>query len=85
MGTICIFFGLIIFLCSIGLGCVGANLYLNSELLAAFQTLPSDPVQVYAICVGICGFIGLLLCLNLVMHGLTYNKLVKINRRLRRR
>ena len=81
MGTICILLGLIILLCSIGLGCVGANLYLASSFPVALTALPSDPVQVYAICIGICGFIGLLMCLNLVMHGLTYNKVKKLLRR----
>ena len=32
-------------------------------------------------CSGVCGFIGLLLCLNLVMHGLTYNKVQKLLRK----
>ena len=31
--------------------------------------------------IGVCGFIGLLLCLNLVMHGLTYNKVQKLLRK----
>jgi len=81
MGTICILLGLIILLCSLGLGCVGANYYLASPLSVTLQSLPSDPAVVYAIFVGICGFIGLLICLNLVMHGLTYNKVKKLLRR----
>ena len=85
MGTICIFLGLIIFLCSIGLGCVAANYYLASPLLSTFAALPSEPLEVYLICAGVLGFIGLLICLNLVMHGMTYNKVQKIYKKLRNR
>ena len=84
MGTICIFLGLIIFLCSIGLGCVAANYYLASPLLNTFAALPSEPLEVYLLFAGVIGFIGLLICLNLVMHGLTYNKVSKIYRRMKR-
>jgi len=84
MGTICILFGLIILICSLGLGFAGANFFLASPLRYTFTALPGT-VEVYAIFVGVCGFIGLLICLNLVMHGLTYNKLVKLSRRHKKR
>ncbi|MEE1200195.1 MAG: hypothetical protein U0L09_06050 [Christensenellales bacterium] len=84
MGMICIFLGLIVFLCSIGLGVIVANFYLSSPLTMALVAVPSDPASVYLLCIGVCSFIGMLICLNLVMHGLTYNRLVKIQRRMKR-
>lgn len=80
MGTICILLGLIIFLGSIMLGFAGANAFMDSPMKTTFVALPSGP-ELYIIFVGICGFIGLLICLNLVMHGLTYNKICKMSRR----
>lgn len=83
MGTICILLGLIIFLGSIFLGFIAAN-----SLAAMITTLSTSLVgmnfgstEVYIVVVGICAFIGLLICLNLVMHGLTYNKVCKLGRR----
>lgn len=79
MGTICILFGLIIFLASIFLGFAASNwVYVNlaSSLVGIFP----DQAETYMIVVGVCGFIGLLICLNLVMHGLTYNKVCKLSR-----
>ena len=80
MGTICILLGLIIFLASILLGFSGANYISTSPLSTAWTAIPSG-TELYIIVVGICGFIGLLICLNLVMHGLTYNKVCKLSRK----
>lgn len=80
MGTICILLGLIIFLGSIFLGFAGASSFLNSSLAITFGITASG-TETYVLVVSICAFIGLLICLNLVMHGLTYNKLSKLNRR----
>lgn len=81
MGTICILLGLIIFLGSIFLGFAGAGVYLNSALAQTFVTLSANATQTYILFVGVCAFIGLLICLNLVMLGLTYNKVCKLGRR----
>lgn len=80
MGTICILLGFIVFLGSIMLGFVGANAFMDSQWSVAFTSLPTG-TELYVIFVGICGFIGLLICLNLVMHGLTYNKINKLSRK----
>lgn len=79
MGTICILFGLIIFLGSILGGFVLANYLINSVGSTFLAVIPNEP-RTYVIVVAICAFIGLLICLNLVMHGLTYNKLCKLER-----
>lgn len=80
MGTICILLGFIVFLGSILLGFVGANSLLTSKTYEALVALQND-TQVYIYVVGICALIGLLICLNLVMHGLTYNKICKLSRK----
>ncbi|MGN0802320.1 MAG: hypothetical protein ACI4MF_06965 [Candidatus Faecivicinus sp.] len=80
MGTICILLGLIVFLGSIFVGFAGASSFLNSTLAMTFGITASG-TETYIIVVGICAFIGLLICLNLVMHGLTYNKISKLDRR----
>jgi len=81
MGTICILLGLIIFLGSLFLGFAGAGVFLNSALAQTFVTISASATQTYILFVSVCGFIGLLICLNLVMLGLTYNKVRKLSRR----
>ena len=88
MGTICIFLGLIIFLGSIFLGFAAARALLRSQLVASapnFFPFLTSPTTTHIIIVGVIGFIGLLICLNLVMHGLTYNKVCKLKRSIRNR
>lgn len=80
MGTICILFGLIIFLASIFLGFAASN-WINVNLASSLVGMFPGQTEIYMIVVGVCGFIGLLICLNLVMHGLTYNKVCKLSRR----
>ena len=83
MGTICILFGLIIFLGSILGGFALTNYLVTSTFAQALvSVIPNEP-RTYIVVVSVCGFIGLLICLNLVMHGLTYNQLCKIERERR--
>ncbi len=83
MGTICILLGLIILFLSAFLGLVLARAYLNSSLVTMFTTLPQGTTA-YAVIIGACVFIGLLICLNLVMHGLTYNRVKKLEQNTRK-
>ena len=80
VGTICILFGLILFLLSLAGGVLGANWLCHDQIRYTLKSLPSD-AEIYMIFIGVCGFIGLLLCLNLVMHGLTYNKVQQLLRK----
>lgn len=75
MGTICILFGCIVFLGSIFLGFFVGD-WAVSTFANSFRALV--PTDLYITCVGICAFIGLLIFLNLLMHGLTYNKVCKL-------
>jgi len=81
MGTICILLGLIIFLGSIFLGFAGAGALLSSTFAQTFAYLTVNSIQTYIVVVGVCSFIGLLICLNLVMLGLIYNKVRRLGRR----
>ena len=82
MGTICIFLGLILFIASPFGGFMFAKAFIEkyqfwqSTLTSVFPALTDG--QVYGVCIGVACFIGLLICLNLVMHGLTYNKVAKL-------
>ena len=78
MGTICILLGLIIFLGSLFLGFAGAGYFMTSAIAQSFVALSANAMQTYILFMGVCGFIGLLICLNLVMHGLTFNKVAKM-------
>ncbi len=83
MGTICILLGLIIFLGSLFVGFVAASSMSSmvAMLSASMVGMNIGATEIYIAVIGVCGFIGLLICLNLVMHGLTYNKVCKLCRR----
>lgn len=83
MGTICILLGVIILIAFTGVGFMASNLVLSNELYMSLLGL-SDPTMVYVMVVGVCAFIGLLICLSLVMNGLIYNRVCKNGAALRR-
>jgi len=78
MGTICILLGLIILILFVVAGFVAANAIQSSITIMSLLALKSTSM-VYIASIGLCAAIGLLICLNLVMHGLTYNKVAKLN------
>ena len=83
MGTICILLGVIILLGSAFLGLTLTRTYLTSTLPVSLAALPQGTTA-YIVIIGVCVFIGLLICLNLVMHGLIYNKLKKLEQNSRK-
>ena len=83
MGTICILLGVIILLGSAFLGLTFTRTYLTSTLPVSLAALPQGTTA-YIVIIGVCVFIGLLICLNLVMHGLSYNKLKKLEQNSRK-
>ena len=83
MGTICILLGVIILLGSAFLGLTLTRTYLTSTLPVSLAELPQGTTA-YIVIIGVCVFIGLLICLNLVMHGLSYNKLKKLEQNSRK-
>ena len=83
MGTICILLGVIILLGSAFLGLTLTRTYLTSTLPVSLAALPQGTTA-YIVIIGVCVFIGLLICLNLVMHGLSDNKLKKLEQNSRK-
>lgn len=76
MGTICILLGLIILIAFAGAGFLVSNAVVGNELYMSLLGL-TDPTVLYVAVVGACAFIGLLICLSLVMNGLIYNRVCK--------
>lgn len=78
MGTICILLGLIILLFMTGAGFFVSNMVLANQLYMSLLAL-SNTTIVYVVIVGIFFLIGLLICMGLVMDGMIYNKLNKLD------
>ncbi len=76
MGTICILLGIICLILFTAGGFFISNAILSNSTYMSLLTLSSSS-SVYLPVVGVCFAIGLLICLNLVMHGLTYNRVNK--------
>ena len=86
MGTICILLGLIFLIAFTGGGFFLSNLILTNttfKTLMGFAKI-TDARLIYIIVVGLCFLIGLLICLNLAMHGLNSNKISKIQAQIKR-
>lgn len=75
MGTICILLGLITFCLFALVGGFAAN-----SIIGWFAQTFAVPNQnmIVAIITAVFAFIGLLICVSLVMHGITYNKINKL-------
>ena len=77
MGTICILLGLILLIGCTGAGFFASNAVVSNELYMSLLGM-SNVSMVYVVIVGLCVLVGLLICLSLVMNGLTYNRLGKL-------
>ena len=88
MGVISILLGFIAFFAFTGAGAVLANAAVEAKAVLALSLSSLENVSNTSLMVGIVGvftFIGLLIGVNLIMQGLTYNKVSKIQTQLRRR
>lgn len=86
MGVICILLGIITFLGFTGLGALTANALIDYKeaLSATFIALQNwSNTTMIIVIVAVFAFIGLLIGLNLIMNGLTYNKVGKLYRMAR--
>ncbi len=88
MGVVCILLGIIAFLTFTTAGAVIAVQLVNykasmSLMLTSLSSI-SD-ANLYIIIIGLFTFIGLLICVSMVVQGLTYNKIAKMQTMLRRR
>ena len=88
MGIISILLGIIAFIAFTGVGAFLGNEYVAfiSKMGSSFTTLQTglSNTQLMIIFIGVFGFIGLLVGVTLIMLGLNYNKLCKIQKRVHR-
>lgn len=86
MGTICILLGLILLIALTGGGFYLSNIIVSNTTYMSLLGFAgsTDFKMVYIIVVGACFLVGLLICLNLVMHGLNSNKLSKLQAQVKR-
>ena len=88
MGIVCILLGIITFFCFTGAGAIIANAlveYKNTLAMALTSLKTVSDTSMMIGIVAIFAMFGLLIGLNLVMHGLTFNKIVKMQRSMKRR
>ena len=86
MGTICIFLGIIFLIAFTAGGVLLSNSILANSLYLSLLGMSNTPSStIYLIVTGACFVIGFLICMNLVMHGLTYNKLGKVYAKLKKK
>ncbi|MBR7187201.1 MAG: hypothetical protein IKD53_01450 [Clostridia bacterium] len=87
MGVISILLGIIAFIAFTGAGAILGNelVSLKTMFAASLTTLANvSSTSIMVGMIGVFGFIGLLIGISLIMQGLTYNKVVKIQKKLRR-
>ena len=88
MGVISILLGFISFFLFTGAGAILANAIVEAKAVLALSLSSLENIPNASLMAGIVGFfafIGLLIGMNLIMHGLTYNKVAKMQTHLRRR
>ena len=88
MGIICILLGFIAFFGFILAGWRVASVFMDKigMLSLMFTDLAQvSELTIYSVIIVLFSFIGLLIGVSLIMQGLTYNKVCKIQTQLRRR
>ena len=86
MGVISILLGIIAFIAFAGTGAILGNAAVQLKTTFAASLLTLNDISNTSIMIGIISvfaFIGLLICVSLVVQGLTYNKVIKIQKRIR--
>ena len=88
MGVISILLGIIAIIGFAGAGAVVGNAYIGfaAKMGNSFTTLQTNlsDTTLMILFISVFGFIGLLLGMCLIMQGLNYNKLVRIQKRVHR-
>lgn len=88
MGVICILLGIITILCFVTMGALAANALLDFwvNLTKAMDVLSGiSTTQMMIVVISVFTIIGLFIGLNLIMNGLTYNKVSKMYRMAKRK
>lgn len=76
MGTLCIIIGALVLVASTGIGFLASNAIASNALYMSLLAVKTV-TPVYVVGVGVCFFVGLLICLGLVMNGMIYNRVCK--------
>ena len=88
MGIVSILLGAITFFCFTGAGAIFANAIVEQKQTLSMAITSLRTVSDTSLMVGVVGlfaFIGLLIGLSLIMHGLTYNRIAKLQSQLKHR
>ena len=88
MGIVSILLGIITFFLFTGVGAILANAlveYKNTLAMAVTSLATVSNASLMAGVVGFFAFIGLLIGVGLIMHGLTYNRIAKLHNQLKRK
>lgn len=88
MGIVCILLGIITFFCFTIVGALLANALVEYKNTIAMALTSLKSVSDTSLLVGVIiifAVIGLLIGMNLIMHGLTFNKIVKMQQSMKRR
>ena len=88
MGIVSILLGAISFFCFTGVGAILANTLVEQKQTLSLAITSLKTVSDTALMAGVVGtfaFIGLLIGVSLIMHGLTYNRIAKLQNQIKRR
>ena len=88
MGIVSIMLGAITFFCFTGAGAILANTLVEQKQTLSIAITSLKTVSDTALMAGVVGtfaFIGLLIGVSLIMHGLTYNRIAKLQNQIKRR
>ena len=88
MGIVSILLGAITFFCFTGAGAILANTLVEqkqtlSMAITSLNTISDTSLMISV--VGLFAFIGLLIGVSMIMQGLTYNRITKLNNQMKRR
>jgi len=88
MGIVSILLGIITFFCFTGVGAILANTLVEQKQTLSFVVTSLSTVSDASLMIGVVGlfaFIGLLIGVSLIMHGLTYNRIAKLSSQIKRK
>ena len=88
MGIVSILLGAITFFLFTGAGAIFANTLVEQKQTLSIAITSLKTISDTSLMVGVVGlfaFIGLLIGVSLIMHGLTYNRIAKLHNQIKRR
>lgn len=88
MGIVSILLGAITFFLFTGAGAIFANTLVEQKQTLSIAITSLKTISDTSLMVGVVGlfaFIGLLIGVSLIMHGLTYNRIAKLHSQIKRR